>query len=151
MSFLLLHRVSLAALANTDRASGGMVRSSAQREKAELKRIGDDPPHRPTWKEPVMKRLMIPLTLALLASQPVFAAECTTDQINEKAKQLADRVNQLTESNPERAAEINEELRDMEVKQTADQLGNECEAYDKRLQHVEQAEKDADIAPAEKR
>jgi cell division protein FtsL len=97
-----------------------------------------------------MKYLMIPLAAALLASQPVFA-ECTTDQINAKAKQLAERVNQLTESDPERAAEINEELRDMEVKQTAEQLGDECEAYDKRLQHVEEAEKEADIAPAEKR
>lgn len=97
-----------------------------------------------------MKYLMIPLAAALLASQPVFA-ECTTDQINAKAKQLAERVNQLTENDPERAAEINEELRDMEVKQTAEQLGDECEAYDKRLQHVEEAEKEADIAPAEKR
>lgn len=97
-----------------------------------------------------MKYLMIPLAAALLASQPVFA-ECTTDQINEKAKELAQRVNELTESDPKRAAEINEELRDMEVKQTAEQLGDECQAYDKRLQHVEEAEKKADIAPAEKR
>ncbi|AHL76502.1 hypothetical protein CH92_15930 [Stutzerimonas stutzeri] len=97
-----------------------------------------------------MKYLMIPLAAALLASQPVFA-ECTTDQVNAKAKELAQRVNQLTESDAERAAEINEELRDMEVKQTADQLGDECQAYDKRLQHVEEAEKKADIAPAEKR
>ncbi|HCJ29740.1 MAG TPA: hypothetical protein DHV63_10700 [Pseudomonas sp.] len=97
-----------------------------------------------------MKYLMLAAAAALLASQPVFA-ECTTDQINDKAKQLAERVNQLTESDPERAAEINEELREMEVKQTADQLGDECEAYDKRLQHVEEAEKKADIAPAEKR
>ncbi|KJH80609.1 hypothetical protein MCB86_16315 [Pseudomonas sp. KSR10] len=97
-----------------------------------------------------MKYLMIPLAAALLASQPVFA-ECTTDQIDAKAKELAQRVNQLTESDPERAAEINEELREMEVKQTAEQLGDECQAYDKRLQHVEEAEKKADIAPAEKR
>ncbi|TCD20007.1 hypothetical protein E0D86_16335 [Pseudomonas sp. IC_126] len=97
-----------------------------------------------------MKYLMIPLAAALLASQPALA-ECTTDQINAKARQLAERVNQLTESDPERAAEINEQLREMEVKQTADQLGDECQAYDKRLQHVEQAEKKADIAPAEKR
>jgi len=98
-----------------------------------------------------MKRLLIPVTLALLASQPVFADQCTTDEINAKAKQLADRVNELTESSPERAAEINQELRDMEVKQTAEQLGSECEAYEKRIEHVEQAEKEADIAPAEKR
>lgn len=98
-----------------------------------------------------MRRLILPLTLALLASQPVFADQCTTDEINQKAKELADRVSALTENNPKRAAEINEELRDMEVKQTAEQLGNECEAYDKRIEHVEQAEKDADIAPAEKR
>lgn len=97
-----------------------------------------------------MKYLMFPLAAALLVSQPVFA-ECTTDQVNAKAKELAQRVNQLTESDPERAAEINEELRDMEVKQTAEQLGDECQAYDKRLQHVEEAEKKADIAPAEKR
>jgi hypothetical protein len=98
-----------------------------------------------------MKRLMIPLTLALLASQPVFAAECTTDEIAAKAKELADRVNALTENDPKRAAEINQELRDMEVKQTAEQLGSECEAYEKRIEHVEQAEKQADIAPAKKR
>lgn len=97
-----------------------------------------------------MKYLMIPLAAALLASQPAFA-ECTTDQINAKAELLAERVNQLTESDPNRAAEINEELREMEVKQTAEQLGNECQAYDKRLQHVEEAEKQADIAPAKKR
>ncbi|MCQ4314281.1 hypothetical protein NAV33_20645 [Pseudomonas stutzeri] len=97
-----------------------------------------------------MKYLMIPFVAVLLASQPALA-ECTTDQINEKAKQLAERVSQLTESNPKRAEEINEELRDMEVKQTAEQLGDECQAYDKRLQHVEEAEKDADIAPAKKR
>lgn len=97
-----------------------------------------------------MKYLMIPLAAALLASQPALA-ECTTDQINAKAQQLAERVNQLTESDPERAAEINEQLREMEVKQTADQLGDECQAYDKRLQHVEEAEQKADIAPAEKR
>lgn len=98
-----------------------------------------------------MKRLMLPLTLALLASQPVFANSCTSDEVQLKAKELADRVNELTESNPKRAQEINEELRDMEVKQTAEQLGNECEAYDKRLKHVEQAEKEAGIAPAKKR
>lgn len=98
-----------------------------------------------------MRRLILPLTLALLTSQPVLADQCTTDQINEKAKELADRVSALTENDPKRATEINQELRDMEVKQTAEQLGNECEAYDKRIEHVEQAEKDADIAPAEKR
>ena len=98
-----------------------------------------------------MRRLILPLTLALLASQPVLADQFTTDQINEKAKELADRVSALTENDPKRATEINQELRDMEVKQTAEQLGNECEAYDKRIEHVEQAEKDADIAPAEKR
>ncbi len=97
-----------------------------------------------------MKYLMIPLTAVLLASQPVFA-QCTTDEVNAKAQQLAERVNQLTENDPKRAAEINEELKDMEVKKTAEQLGDECEAYDKRLQHVEQAEKNADIAPAKER
>ncbi|WP_417787084.1 hypothetical protein [Stutzerimonas xanthomarina] len=98
-----------------------------------------------------MKRLIVPFSLALLASQPVFADQCTTDEINAKAKELADRVNALTESNPKRAEEINEELRDMEVKQTAEQLGNECEAYEKRIKHVEAAEKQADIAPAKER
>ncbi|MGA6096385.1 hypothetical protein ACPESN_00720 [Stutzerimonas marianensis] len=103
-----------------------------------------------------MNRLMIPLTLALLAAQPALADEqideqCTPDVIEAKARELAERVNALTESNPERAAEINEELREMEVKQTAQQLGSECEAYEKRMQHVREAEKEADIAPAEKR
>ncbi len=97
-----------------------------------------------------MKYLMIPLTAVLLASQPVFA-QCTTDQVNAKAEELAERVNQLTENNPKRAAEINEELKEMEVKRTAEQLGDECEAYDKRLKQVEQAEKHADIAPAKER
>lgn len=98
-----------------------------------------------------MKYLMIPLTAALLASQAVFAAECTTDEVDIKARELAERVNALTERNPERAAEINEELREMDIKRTAEQLGDECETYDKRIEHVEQAEKQADIAPAEKR
>lgn len=97
-----------------------------------------------------MKYLMIPLAAALLASQPAFA-QCTTDMINAKAEELAERVSQLTERNPERAAEINEELKEMEVKQTADELGDECQAYERRLQHIEQAEKDADIPPAKER
>lgn len=102
-----------------------------------------------------MKRLMIPLALAVLASQPVLADEqldeqCTPDVIEAKARELAERVNALTKSNPERAAEINEELRDMEVKQTAEQLGSECEAYEKRMEHVREAEREADIAPAKK-
>lgn len=97
-----------------------------------------------------MKYLLIPLTAVLLASQPVFA-QCTTDDVNAKAEQLAERVNQLTENDPKRAAEINKELKEMEVKRTAEQLGNECEAYDMRLKHVEQAEKGADIAPAKER
>lgn len=79
-----------------------------------------------------MKYLMIPLAAALLASQPVLA-ECTPDQINDKAAQLAERVEQLTERDPERAAEINEQLREMEVKRTADELGDECQAYERRL------------------
>lgn len=96
-----------------------------------------------------MKYLMIPLAAALLASQPAFA-QCTTNMINAKAEELAERVSQLTERNPERAAEINEELKEMEVKRTADELGDECQAYERRLQHIEQAEKDADI-PAKER
>src|SRR4051794_20240591 len=97
-----------------------------------------------------MKYLMISLAAALLASQPVFA-ECTTDQINAQAAKLAERVNQLTEHDPERAAEINEQLREMEVKRTEEELGDECQAYERRLQHIEQAEKEADIPPAEER
>ncbi len=97
-----------------------------------------------------MKYLMIPLAAALLASQPVLA-ECTPDQINDKAAQLAERVEQQTERDPERAAEINEQLREMEVKRTADELGDECQAYERRLQHIEQAEKEADIPPAKER
>lgn len=95
-----------------------------------------------------MKYLIIPFAAALLAGQ---AAACTTDEVDAKARELAERVNALTESDPKRAAEINEELRDMEIKRTADQLGDECETYDKRLEHVEQAEKQADIAPAKAR
>ena len=97
-----------------------------------------------------MKYLMIPLAAALLASQPAFA-QCTTDMINAKAEELAERVSQLTERNPERAAEINEELKEMEEKRTTDELGDECQAYERRLQHIEQAEKDADIPPAKER
>jgi cell division protein FtsL len=95
-----------------------------------------------------MKLLTITLTAALLASPAVHAA-CTTDEVNAKAEQLAQRINQLTESNPQRAKEINEEIRQMEAKRTADQLGDECEAYDKRLKQIEEAEREADIPPAE--
>ena len=49
-----------------------------------------------------MKLLTITLTAALLASPAVHAA-CTTDEVNAKAEQLAQRINQLTESNPQRA------------------------------------------------
>jgi hypothetical protein len=76
-------------------------------------------------------------------------AACTTEEVNAKAEQLAQRINQLTESNPQRAKEINEEIRQMEAKRTADQLGDECEAYDKRLKQIEEAEREADIPPAE--
>ena len=86
-----------------------------------------------------MKLLTMTLTAALLASPAVHAA-CTTDEVNAKADELAKRVNQLTESNPERAKE---------AKRSADQLGDECEAYDKRLQQIEQAEREADIPPAD--
>jgi cell division protein FtsL len=95
-----------------------------------------------------MKLLTITLTAALLASPAVHAA-CTTDEVNAKAEQLAQRINQLTESNPQRAKEINEEIHQMEAKRTADQLGDECEAYDKRLQQIEEAEREADIPPAD--
>ena len=95
-----------------------------------------------------MRMLTITLTAALLASPAVHAA-CTTDEVNAKAEQLAQRINQLTESNPQRAKEINEEIRQMEAKRTADQLGDECEAYDKRLQQIEEAEREADIPPAD--
>ena len=88
-----------------------------------------------------MKLLTMTLTAALLASPAVHAA-CTTDEVNAKADELAKRVNQLTESNPERA-------KDMDAKRSADQLGDECEAYDKRLQQIEQAEREADIPPAD--
>ena len=37
----------------------------------------------------------------------------------------------------------------MDAKRTADQLGDECEAYDKRLKQIEEAEREADIPPAE--
>ena len=95
-----------------------------------------------------MKLLTMTLTAALLASPAVHAA-CTTDEVSAKADELAKRVNQLTESNPERAKEINEEIRQMDAKRSADQLGDECEAYDKRLQQIEQAEREADIPPAD--
>ncbi|MCQ4263558.1 hypothetical protein CXK91_17385 [Stutzerimonas stutzeri] len=97
-----------------------------------------------------MKTLTIALTAALLASPAVHAA-CTTDEVNAKAEQLAERVNQLTQSNPERAKEINEEIQQMQAKRTADQLGDECEAYDKRLKQIEEAEREADIPPADAR
>ncbi|CJL07623.1 Uncharacterised protein [Streptococcus pneumoniae] len=95
-----------------------------------------------------MKILTITLTAALLASPAVHAA-CTPDEVNAKAEQLAERVNQLTQSNPERAKEINEEIQQMQAKRTADQLGDECEAYDKRLKQIEEAEREADIPPAD--
>jgi len=37
----------------------------------------------------------------------------------------------------------------VEAKRTADQLGDECEAYDKRLTQIEEAEREADIPPAD--
>lgn len=95
-----------------------------------------------------MKLLTITLTAALLAA-PTAHAACTPNEVNAKAEQLAERVNQLTKSNPARAEEINEEIRQMDAKRSADQLGNECEAYDKRLQQIEQAEREADIPPAD--
>ena len=95
-----------------------------------------------------MRMLTVTLTAALLAS-PAVQAACTTDEVNAKADQLAQRVNELTESDPQRAKEINEEMRQMEAKRTAEQLGDECEAYDKRLKQLEEAEREADIPPAD--
>ena len=97
-----------------------------------------------------MKYLMIPLAAALLASPGAYAA-CSAADVEASAERLAERVAQLTENDPERAAEINKQLQEMETKRTADELGDECQAYERRLQHIEQAEKEADIAPAEKR
>lgn len=97
-----------------------------------------------------MKKPFIALAISLLASQAVFA-QCTPDEVDAKARELAERVNQLTENNPERAREINEEIRQMDAKRTADQLGDECEAYERRLQQIEEAEKRADIPPAKER
>lgn len=97
-----------------------------------------------------MKKSIIALSVALLTSQAAFA-QCTPDEVDAKARELAERVNQLTESNPERAREINEEIRQMDAQRTADQLGDECEAYERRLQQIEEAEKSADIPPAKER
>ena len=97
-----------------------------------------------------MKKPIIALAISLLASQAAFA-QCTPDEVDAKARELAERVNQLTENDPERAREINEEIRQMDAKRTADQLGDECEAYERRLQQIEEAEKRADIPPAKER
>ena len=97
-----------------------------------------------------MKKPIIALAISLLASQAAFA-QCTPVEVDAKARELAERVNQLTENDPERAREINEEIRQMDAKRTADQLGDECEAYERRLQQIEEAEKRADIPPAKER
>ena len=97
-----------------------------------------------------MKKPIIALAISLLASHAAFA-QCTPDEVDAKARELAERVNQLTENDPERAREINEEIRQMDAKRTADQLGDECEAYERRLQQIEEAEKRADIPPAKER
>lgn len=97
-----------------------------------------------------MKTPIIALAISLLASQAAFA-QCTPEEVDAKARELAERVNQLTENDPERAREINEEIRQMDAKRTADQLGDECEAYERRLQQIEEAEKRADIPPAKER
>ena len=97
-----------------------------------------------------MKKPIIALAISLLASQAAFA-QCTPDEVDAKARELAERVNQLTENDPDRAREINEEIRQMDAKRTADQLGDECEAYERRLQQIEEAEKRADIPPAKER
>ena len=97
-----------------------------------------------------MKMPIIALAISLLASQAAYA-QCTPEEVDAKARELAERVNQLTENDPERAREINEEIRQMDAKRTADQLGDECEAYERRLQQIEEAEKRADIPPAKER
>ena len=93
---------------------------------------------------PTNKRVVIALRY-IHGIGPVNAVEICDKVGIDHAK----RVNQLTESNPERAKEINEEIRQMDAKRSADQLGDECEAYDKRLQQIEQAEREADIPPAD--
>lgn len=90
-----------------------------------------------------MRILIVTALASLLAAPSAFA--CTSDEADRKAQELAEKVNQVTQSDPDRAAAINEEIRQMQISRTTENLVNECRAYDIRMQELEQAQQDADI------
>ncbi|MFC3609237.1 hypothetical protein [Stutzerimonas tarimensis] len=90
-----------------------------------------------------MRALIITALASLLAAPAAFA--CTSDEADRKAQELAEKVNQVTQSDADRAAAINEEMREMRLARTAETLENECRAYDIRMEELEQAQQQADI------
>jgi hypothetical protein len=77
--------------------------------------------------------------LALAATGPAFA-ECTAQQADAKAGELARKVAAATSHGPQRARQINEELQGMKVQRTTRGAANECALYEKRPREIDEAE-----------
>jgi alcohol dehydrogenase YqhD (iron-dependent ADH family) len=90
-------------------------------------------------KDSIMK-LLLSLTAAatLLVAVPTWAS-CTPEEAEQKAQQLAAKVQQLTEQNPQKAKEINDELQAMNLKTESKDRASHCDLYDKRIKELETA------------
>ncbi|WP_028240583.1 hypothetical protein [Stutzerimonas azotifigens] len=100
----------------------------------------------------VIAGVLVAMSAGAYAQAPTSANEdCTTDVVERKAQELADRVSEISKSDPDRAAKLNEEIRQMNVKRTQRRLGNECEAYDQRIRDLEQAEQQSGMPKSEQR
>ncbi|MEK1942125.1 MAG: hypothetical protein AAAB16_17290 [Pseudomonas sp.] len=86
-----------------------------------------------------MKTLLsLTAALTLLTAVPAWAS-CTPEEAEQKAQQLAAKVQQLTEQNPQKAKEINDELQAMDLKTKSADKASHCDIYDKRIKELETA------------
>lgn len=90
-------------------------------------------------------KLLLSITAAatLLAAGSTWAS-CTPEEAEQKARQLAAKVQQLTQQNPQKAKEINDEVEDMKLHTKSADRASHCDIYDKRMQELEAAEKKTD-------
>ncbi len=79
---------------------------------------------------------------SLLLFVPFWAsAACTTDEAAAKSKELAAKVQEVTERNPDKAKEINEQMRAQDLESQTKGTEDECAIYDKRLRELDEADK----------
>lgn len=85
-------------------------------------------------------KLLLSITAAatLLAAGSTWAS-CTPEEAEQKAQQLAAKVQQLTEQNPQKAKEINDQVEDMRLHTNSADRASHCDIYDKRMKELEAA------------